>query len=127
GLGALERGLGHGELARADYDRVVALAPARGVLEPALRALVDLSRDAGDGDALETYFERLAALAPHDGMLWLARGDAELATGHPERAIDSFGSAEHWFGTDPERRLEAIVRHGDALVRMGDPRAAISE
>ncbi len=126
-LGDLERTHATMAAARADYEHVVALAPPRAVLEPALHALADLSRDAGDGDGTDRYYDQLCALAPQDGLLWLSRGDAEVATGHPERAVDSFAAAQQAFTTDPERRLEAIVRRGDALDRAQDQRGAIAE
>ncbi len=124
-LGTIDRERGDALLARGDEERVVALAPPPAVLEPALRQLAELVRDAKDGDALEAAYDRLTALAPRDGQRWLDRGEAELAIGRPATAARSFGEAEARLATDPERRLAAIERRGDALAAARDTVAAL--
>src|SRR5450432_1012017 len=110
--------------ARTAYERVLATAPPPAIARAALRPLADLAALAQDSVA-DTYFVQLLALSPNDPEIWLARGDA-LVVQHPSLAIESYGQAEQ-FAPDVPRRLEAIVRRGDALGRAHAYDAASAE
>nr|HEX4318929.1 tetratricopeptide repeat protein [Kofleriaceae bacterium] len=134
-LAELDRAAADRDGAKRDYARVIALADAaprttpRDALEAALAATAELARDDRDVAALEVADDRVAALAPRDGAWWLARGDAELATGSDgaRHAADSYRAAESRFGDrDPERRLEALADLGSALEAAHDDDGAVA-
>jgi tetratricopeptide (TPR) repeat protein len=110
--------------ARTAYERALATAPPPALARAALRPLAELAVLAQD-PAADTYFVQLLALSPSDPEVWLARGDALLAH-DPDLATESYGQAEQ-FAPDMPRRLEAIVRRGDALAKAHASDAASAE
>jgi tetratricopeptide (TPR) repeat protein len=93
----------------------------------ALRKLVGAARSAGDARTVDTSYAELIALAPKDGLLWLERGDAQVTGGNLADAIDSFTTAESLLGTDPERRVTAMMSLGIVYERLDRTDDAIAQ
>jgi tetratricopeptide (TPR) repeat protein len=126
-IGAIHRAAGRGKEARAAYERARAAAPAPAVRKKALRALADLALAASDIDGANGYFKELLALEPQSAQLWLERGDAMLAAGRREQALESYAAGERLLGGDPARRIEVISRRGQALEGLGKDDEAVAE
>src|SRR5205085_1310285 len=93
----------------------------------ALRALADLALATGDNDAANTYFKQFLELDPTNAQLWIERGDAMLAAGKRELALESYTAAEKLLGSDPAKRVEVVARRGQALEGIGKDDEAIAE
>ena len=65
----------------------------------ALRALADLALATGDNDGANAYFKQFLELDPNNAQLWLERGDAMLAAGKRDVALDSYTAAEKLLGS----------------------------
>jgi tetratricopeptide (TPR) repeat protein len=128
-LGALHEGAGRSKDARGAYDNVLANAPAKGVdlRKRALRALAGLALAASDAGAANAYFRQLVELEPRNAGLWIERGDAMLASGRRDLALESYSAAERLLGSEPAKRAEVIARRGQALEGMGRDDEAVAE
>jgi tetratricopeptide (TPR) repeat protein len=115
------------KLARAAFQHAVELAANPRDKRTALLELVGAARGAGDHATVDRAYGELIALAPKEGQLWLDRGDAQLAAGHPALALDSFTAAEPLLAIDPERRLVAMTSRGVALERLGRVDEALAQ
>src|SRR5207244_2209218 len=80
-----------------------------------------------DIDAANAYFKQFLDLDPKNAQLWIERGDAMLAAGRREIALDSYSAAEKLLTVDPGKRMEVISRRGQALEGMGKDDEAIAE
>ncbi len=110
--------------ARDAYQHAVTHAADSKLERTALTKLIGVARDPR---IVDEAYAQLIALAPKDGLLWLERGNAQLAAKHHAAAKDSFATAEGLFRTDPERRLTAMVNQGIALDGLGRPDDAIAQ
>ncbi len=126
-IGELQRSAGHLPEARAAYDKALAQATTKDLQKKALRALADLALGAGEIDAANAYFQRFLELDPNNAQLWIERGDAMLAAGKRDVALDSYTAAERFLGGDPARKVEVISRRGQALEAMGKDDEAVVE
>ena len=126
-IGELEKAAGKNKEARAGYDRALAHAQAKDMKRKALRALADLALTTGDNDAANTYFQQFLELDPKNAQLWIERGDAMLAAGKRDLALDSYTAAEKLLGADPAKRVEVVARRGQALEGMGKDDDAVAE
>jgi cellulose synthase operon protein C len=128
-LGALHDGAGRKKEARAAYDNGLANAPAKAVdlKQRALRALAGLALAASDAGAANAYFKQLVESEPRNALLWIERGDAMLAAGKRDLALESYIAAERLLGSDPAQRVEVIARIGQALEGMGKDDEAVVE
>jgi tetratricopeptide (TPR) repeat protein len=126
-LGAIHKGAGRNKDARAAYDKALAHASAKDMKKKALRALADLALATNDVDAANGYFKQFLDLDPGNAQLWLERGDAMLAAGKREIALESYAAAEKLLGSDPARRVEVVSRRGQALEGMGKDDEAVTE
>ena len=127
GIGELDKAAGHAQDARAAYDKALAHAGGPDMKKKALRALADLALATGDTDGANAYFEQFLALDPRNAQLWIERGDAMLAAGKREIALDSYTSAEKLLGSDPAKRVEVVARRGQTLEGMGKDDDAVAE
>ena len=93
----------------------------------ALRALADLALATGDNDGANAYFQQFLELDPRNAQLWIERGDAMLAAGKRDVALDSYTAAEKLLGSDPAKRVEVVARRGQALEGMGKDDEAVVE
>ena len=126
-IGELDKAAGNGKDARAAYDSALAHATTRDMKKKVLRALADLALAAGDTDGANAYFKQFLALDPRNADLWIERGDAMLAAGKRDIALDSYAAAEKLLGSDPARRVEVVARRGQALEAMGKDDEAVAE
>ena len=126
-IGELQKGAGKAKDARAAYDKALTHASAKDMKKKALRALADLALATGDNDAANAYFQQFLELDPRNAQLWIERGDAMLAAGKRDVALDSYTSAEKLLGADPAKRVEVVARRGQALEGMGKDDDAIVE
>lgn len=126
-IGELHKAAGKHAEARTAYDKALAHAPAKDMKKKALRALADLALAAGDNDAANAYFKQFLELDPTNAQLWLERGDAMLAAGKREVALESYAAAEKLLGGDPAKRVEVVSRRGQALEGMGKDDDAVAE
>lgn len=126
-LGAIHRGGGRNKEARAAYDKALAHAPAKDMKKKALRALADLALATNDVDGANAYFKLFLDLDPSNAQLWMERGDAMLAAGKREIALESYAAAERLLGSDPSKRVEVVSRRGQALEGMGRDDEAVAE
>ncbi len=124
-LGALYRGAGQPDLARAALTRASVATAPRAVRMKALRGLADLALAAKDIDGARRSFEAYIALDPGNVALRLELGDALAGAGRHDEAIAIFRDAEGRLGTDPARRVEAVARIGQAQEGKGDEDGAI--
>lgn len=126
-IGALQRSAGRPAEARAAYDKALAHGSGKDMKKQALRALADLALAAGDSDAANAYFKQFLALDPRNAQLWIERGDAMLAAGKRDVALESYAAAEKLLGGDPARRVEVVARRGQALEGLGKDDEAVAE
>ncbi|HWU87667.1 MAG TPA: tetratricopeptide repeat protein, partial [Kofleriaceae bacterium] len=126
-IGAIHKGAGKNRDARAAYDKALAHASAKEMKKKALRALADLALATNDIDGANAYFKQFLDLDPTNAQLWLERGDAMLAAGKREIALESYAAAERLLGSDPAKRVEVVSRRGQALEGMGKDDEAVAE
>jgi cellulose synthase operon protein C len=126
-IGELQKGANKAKDARAAYDKALAHAPAKDMKKKALRALADLALATGDNDGANAYFQQFLELDPRNAQLWIERGDAMLAAGKRELALESYTAAEKLLGADPAKRVEVVARRGQALEGMGKDDEAVVE
>jgi superkiller protein 3 len=112
---------------RDAYQRAANFAVKPAQKRLALTKLVAAARSAGDHKAIDRAYGELIELAPKDGLLWLERGNAQLAAGQHAAAATTFATAESLLARDPERRLTAMVNQGIALERQGRIDEAIAQ
>src|SRR5262249_23749781 len=98
-IGELGRAAGHPKDARAAYDKALAHPTRKDPKKKALRALADLALATGDNDAANAYFKQFLDLDPKNAQLWIERGDAMLAAGKRDVALDSYTAAERLLGS----------------------------
>jgi tetratricopeptide (TPR) repeat protein len=116
-----------GATARDAYQRAVSFAGTPAQKRTALTKLLSAARSAGDHKTVDAAYGELIGLAPKDGLLWLERGNAQLAAGKSAEAATTFAAAEALLARDPERRLTAMVNQGIALERLGRIDDAIAQ
>jgi tetratricopeptide (TPR) repeat protein/HEAT repeat protein len=126
-IGEIDKAGGKNKEARSAYDKALAHATAKEMRKKALRALADLALATGDNEAANNYFKRFLELDPNNAQLWLERGDAMLAAGKRDVALESYAAAEKLLGSDPAKRVEVVSRRGQALQAMGKVDEAIAE
>jgi len=126
-IGELQKAANKPKDARAAYDKALGRAAARDMKKKALRALADLALATGDTDGASAYFTQFLALDPTNAQLWLERGDAMLAAGKRELALESYTAAEKLLGADPAKRVEVVARRGQALEGLGKDDDAVVE
>ena len=126
-IGELQKGANKPKDARAAYDKALAHAAAKDMKKKALRALADLALTTGDNDGANGYFKQFLELDPKNAQLWIERGDAMLAAGKRDIALDSYTAAEKLLGADPAKRVEVVARRGQALEGMGKDDEAVVE
>lgn len=126
-IGELHKAAGKNQEARAAYDKALAHATAKDMKKKALRALADLALATGDNDGADKYFKEFLEIDPRNAQLWIERGDAMLAAGKRDIALDSYTAAEKLLGADPARRVEVVARRGQALEGMGKDDEAVVE
>lgn len=126
-IGELEKAASKTKEARAAYDKALAHAPQKDMKKRALRALADLALATGDNDGANAYFQQFLELDPKNAQLWIERGDAMLAAGKRDVALDSYTAAEKLLGADPAKRVEVVARRGQALEGMGKDDEAVVE
>jgi tetratricopeptide (TPR) repeat protein len=126
-IGELEKAASRPKDARAAYDKALAHASQKDMKKKALRALADLALTTGDNDGANAYFQQFLELDPRNAQLWIERGDAMLAAGKRDVALDSYTAAEKLLGADPAKRVEVVARRGQALEGMGQDDEAVVE
>ncbi|HMG20359.1 MAG TPA: tetratricopeptide repeat protein, partial [Kofleriaceae bacterium] len=126
-VGELEKAASKAKDARAAYDRALAHAQQKDMKKKALRALADLALATGDNDGANAYFQRFLELDPRNAQLWIERGDAMLAAGKRDVALESYTAAEKLLGSDPAKRVEVVARRGQALEGMAKDDDAVVE
>src|SRR5678816_3958389 len=57
----------------------------------------------------------------------IERGDAMLAAGKRDVALESYTAAEKLLGSDPAKRVEVVARRGQALEGMNKDDEAVAE
>ncbi|HET7502015.1 MAG TPA: HEAT repeat domain-containing protein [Kofleriaceae bacterium] len=126
-IGELQKGASKTKEARAAYDKALGHASARDMKKKALRALADLALATGDNDGANSYFKQFLELDPTNAQLWIERGDAMLAAGKRDLALESYTAAEKLLGADPAKRVEVVARRGQALEGMARDDDAVVE
>jgi tetratricopeptide (TPR) repeat protein len=126
-IGELQKAASRPKDARAAYDKALAHASQKDMKKKALRALADLALATGDNDSANAYFQQFLELDPKNAQLWIERGDAMLAAGKRDVALDSYTAAEKLLGADPAKRVEVVARRGQALEGMGKDDEAVVE
>src|SRR5215813_1533697 len=126
-IGELQKAASRPKDARAAYDKALAHAPQKDMKKKSLRALADLALTTGDNDGANAYFQQFLALDPRNAQLWIERGDAMLAAGKRDIALDSYTAAEKLLGSDPAKRVEVVARRGQTLEGMGQDDEAVVE
>src|SRR6185503_3578879 len=126
-VGELQKGANKSKEARAAYDKALHHAQAREMKKKALRALADLALATGDNDGANAYFKQFLDLDPRNAQLWIERGDAMLAAGKRDLALESYTAAEKLLGSDPAKRVEVVARRGQALEGMAKDDEAVVE
>ncbi len=126
-IGELQKAASKPKDARVAYDKALANSTNKEMKKKALRALADLALATGDNDGANAYFKQFLDLDPTNAQLWLERGDAMLAAGKREVALESYAAAEKLLGNDPQKRMEVIARRGQALEAMGKDDEAVAE
>jgi len=126
-IGELDKAASKNKDARADYDKALAHATTKDMKKKALRSLADLALATGDNDGANAYFKQFLDLDPTNAQLWLERGDAMLAAGKRDVALESYSAAEKLLGSDPAKRVEVVARRGQALEGMGKDDEAVVE
>jgi tetratricopeptide (TPR) repeat protein len=113
--------------ARDAYRRAAQLVRAPQAKRSALTRLIAAARRADDASAVDEAYAQLIELSPKDGVLWLDRGNAQLAAKRFAAASESFASAVSNLRTDPERQLTAMTHHAIALEGLDRSDDAIAE
>ncbi|MEJ7599082.1 MAG: HEAT repeat domain-containing protein [Kofleriaceae bacterium] len=126
-IGELHKTSGKTKEARSAYDKALAHASAKDMKKKALRALADLALAANDIDAANEYFKKFLELDPKNAQLWIERGDAMLAAGRRDIALESYAAAEKLLPGDPAKRMEVVARRGQALEGMNKDDEAVAE
>ncbi len=126
-IGETQKAGGKNKEARAAYDKALSHASTKDAKKKALRALADLALATGDNDGANAYFKQFLELDPTNAQLWIERGDAMLAAGKRDIALESYSSAEKLLGSDPARRVEVVSRRGQALEGLGKDDEAVVE
>jgi tetratricopeptide (TPR) repeat protein len=127
-IGEIERGASKNKDARAAYEKALGHATSKAMKKKALRALADLALATGENDDADRYFKQFLELDPKNSQLWLERGDAMLAAGKREVALESYAQAEKLLaGRDPGKRVEVVARRGQALEGMQKDDEAVAE
>ncbi|MBS1121062.1 MAG: Tetratricopeptide 2 repeat protein [Deltaproteobacteria bacterium] len=126
-IGEIHKASGKNKDARAAYEKALALSTAKDMKKKALRALADLALATSDIDAANGYFKQFLDLDPKNASLWIERGDAMLAAGKRDIALESYSAAEKLLGGDPSKRIEVVARRGQALEGMGNDDGAVTE
>ncbi len=126
-IGEINKAANKNPDARAAYEKALAHSTAKDMKKKALRALADLALATGDNDAANNYFKQFLELDPRNAQLWLERGDAMLAAGKRDVALESYAAAEKLLGSDPARRVEVVARRGQALEGMNKDDEAVVE
>lgn len=126
-IGAIHKAANKHKDARAAYDKALAHSSAKPMKKKALRALADLALATNDVDGANAYFKQFLDLEPGNAQLWMERGDAMLAAGKRDVALESYASAEKLLGSDPQKRIEVVSRRGQALEGMGKDDEAVVE
>ncbi|HEY5921851.1 MAG TPA: HEAT repeat domain-containing protein [Kofleriaceae bacterium] len=126
-IGELDKAGGKNKEARAAYDKALSHATGKDMRKKALRSLADLALATGDTEAANNYFKKFLELDPNNAQLWLERGDAMLAAGKRDIALESYAAAEKLLGSDPAKRVEVVSRRGQALQAMNKFDEAIAE
>lgn len=126
-IGELDKAAQKPKDARVAYDKALAHASQKDMKKKALRALADLSLATGDNDSANAYFKQFLDLDPSNAQLWIERGDAMLAAGKRDIALESYAAAEKLLGSDPAKRVEVVSRRGQALEGMGKDDEAVVE
>jgi tetratricopeptide (TPR) repeat protein len=126
-IGEVHKASGKNKDARAAYDKALAHSSKKDMKKKALRALADLALATNDIDGANAYFKQFLDLDPRNAQLWIERGDAMLAAGKREIALESYAAAEKLLGGDPARRIEVVARRGQAFDQMGKDEAAVAE
>ena len=126
-IGELDKAAGKNKEAREAYDKALAHAAQKDMKKKSLRALADLALTTGDNDGANAYFKQFLDLDPTNAQLWIERGDAMLAAGKRDVALESYSAAEKLLGSDPARRVEVVSRRGQALEGMGKDDEAVVE
>jgi tetratricopeptide (TPR) repeat protein len=126
-IGELDKAASKNAEARADYDKALAHATTKDMKKKALRSLADLALTTGDNDGANAYFKQFLELDPTNAQLWIERGDAMLAAGKRDVALESYAAAEKLLGSDPAKHVEVVARRGRALQEMGKDDEAVTE
>jgi tetratricopeptide (TPR) repeat protein/HEAT repeat protein len=126
-IGELQKGANKTKDARAAYDKALVHASAKDMKKKALRALADLALATGDNDGANAYFKQFLELDPTNAQLWIERGDAMLAAGKRDLALESYTAAEKLLGADPAKRVEVVARRGQALEGIAKDDDAVAE
>jgi len=126
-IGEMLKQTGKNKEARGAYDKALAHATAKDMKKKALRALADLALATGDNESANNYFKQFLDLDPNNAQLWVERGDAMLAAGKRDIALESYAAAEKLLGSDPAKRVEVVNRRGQALEGMGKEDDAVAE
>lgn len=126
-IGELQKAAGKNKEARAAYDKALSHATSTDMKKKALRSLADLALTTGDNEGANQYFKQFLDLDPKNAQLWMERGDAMLAAGKRDVALESYTAAEKLLGSDPAKRVEVVSRRGQALEGMGKDDEAVAE
>ncbi len=126
-IGELAKQAGKNADARPAYEKALAHATTQDLKKKALRALADIALATNDMDGANTFFKQFLDLDPQNAQLWIEYGDAMLAAGKRDFALDAYGKAEKLLGSDPARRVEVVARRGQALDAMGKDDDAVAE
>lgn len=126
-VGELDKAAGKNAEARTAYDRALAHAQSRDAKKKVLRSLANLALATGDSDAANAYFRQFLAIDPNNAQLWTERGDAMLAAGKRDVALESYSAAEKLLASDPARRVEVVARRGQTFEAIGDDDQAVAE
>src|SRR5262249_17923127 len=125
-IGEIDKGAGKNKEARTAYDKALSHSSDKAMKKKALRALADLALATNDIDAANNYFKKFLDLDPTNAQLWLERGDAMLAAGRRDVALESYAAAEKLLGSDPAKRVEGVARRGQALEGMNKDDEAVA-
>ncbi|HEV7558704.1 MAG TPA: tetratricopeptide repeat protein, partial [Kofleriaceae bacterium] len=126
-IGEMLKQAGNNKDARAAYDKALGHATTKDMKRKALRALADLALATNDTDAANNYFKQFLDLDPTNAQLWIERGDAMLAAGKRDVALESYAAAEKLLGSDPARRVEVVARRGRSFEELGKEDEAVAE
>ncbi len=127
-IGEIHKASGKNKEARAAYDKALVHSSAKDMKKKALRSLADLALATSDIDGANAYFKQFLELDPTNSQLWIERGDAMLAAGKRDIALESYSAAEKLLaGSDPSKRVEVVARRGNALEGMGKDDEAVVE